>query len=90
VLAEGLAGIDGVEVAPEGAQTNMVHVTVEPEGSAALREYLKERGMLVRGGRTIRLVTHLDVDRRDIERFVQAVGDFFAGARPRLEKPASR
>jgi threonine aldolase len=77
-LAEGLAAIDGIEVAPDGAQTNMVHVAVEPERSAALREYLKERGMLVRGQQTIRLVTHLDVDRHDVERFVQAVRDFFA------------
>ncbi|MET0152856.1 MAG: low-specificity L-threonine aldolase [Candidatus Binatia bacterium] len=78
-LAEGLAAIDGIEVAPDGAQTNMVHVAVEPERSAALREYLKERGMLVRGQQTIRLVTHLDVDRHDVERFVQAVRNFFAG-----------
>jgi threonine aldolase len=79
VLAEGLAAIDGIEVAPGGAQTNMVHATVAPERSAPLREFLKERGMLVRGERTIRLVTHLDVDRDDVERFVQAVRDFFAG-----------
>jgi threonine aldolase len=90
VLAEGLAGIDGVEVAPERAQTKMVHVTVDPERSAALREYLKERGMLVRGGRAIRLVTHLDLDRHDVERFVQAVGDFFAEAGPGLDRRVPR
>ncbi len=82
LLAEGLAAIKPIEVAHGGAQTNMVHVVVEPERSVGLCEYLKERGMRVRAGQTIRLVTHLDVDRHDIERFVEAVRDFFARARP--------
>ena len=76
-LAEGLAAIDEIEVSPGGAQTNMVFVAVEPERSVAMREHLKGCGMLVRGQRTIRLVTHLDVNRDDIERFVQAVKEFF-------------
>ena len=79
-LAEGLARIDGVTVAPGGAQTNMVHITVEPRRSERLREYLKDRDILVRGQGAIRLVTHLDVDRGDVERFVRTAEEFFAGA----------
>ncbi len=78
-LAEGLASIDGVSVVAGGAQTNMVHVTVEPRRSQRLRDYLKQRDILVRGQGTIRLVTHLDVDRSDIERFVRTAKEFFAG-----------
>jgi threonine aldolase len=69
-----------VKVAPGGAQTNMVYVSVEPQRSVAMREYLKERGMLISGQGNIRLVTHLDVDRPDIDRFVKTVKEFFAKA----------
>ncbi|MGQ0580199.1 MAG: low-specificity L-threonine aldolase [Betaproteobacteria bacterium] len=79
-LAEGLSQIDEVDVAPSGAQTNMVYVSVEPQRSVTMREYLKERGMLISGQGTIRLVTHLDVDRPDIDRFVETVREFFAKA----------
>ncbi len=78
-LAEGLAAIDGIEVAPGGAQTNMVHADLGPERAAALRDHLQQQGMLVRGQGTMRLVTHLDVDRADVDRFVGAVRRFFAG-----------
>ena len=79
-LAEGLSRIDAVKVAPGGAQTNMVYVVVEPQRSVAMRQYLKERGMLISGQGNIRLVTHLDVDRADVDRFVGAVKEFFAQA----------
>jgi threonine aldolase len=77
-LAEQLSRCDEVEVAPGGAQTNMLFLSVDPKRSMKMREYLKERGMLVRGNGTIRLVTHLDADADDIERFAGAVKEFFA------------
>jgi threonine aldolase len=77
-LAAGLSGIDGVKVNP--AQTNMVYMNVEPQRSARMREFLKERGILISGQGSIRLVTHLDVDRQDVDRFVGAVKDYFAAA----------
>ncbi|HKQ26766.1 MAG TPA: low-specificity L-threonine aldolase [Burkholderiales bacterium] len=79
-LAEGLAQIGAVKVAPGGAQTNMVYVSVEPHRSLTMRGYLKERGMLISGQGNIRLVTHLDVDLPDIDRFVKTVREFFAKA----------
>ncbi|HSD09989.1 MAG TPA: low-specificity L-threonine aldolase [Candidatus Binatia bacterium] len=79
-LAEGLARIEEVSVAPGGAQTNMVHVKIEPRRSEPLRHYLEARGILVRGQGAIRLVTHLDVDRSDIERFVRTAKEFYASA----------
>lgn len=77
-LAAGLSGIDSVQVAP--AQTNMVYMTVETQKSERLRDFLKERGILISGQGSIRLVTHLDVDRRDVDRFVGAVKEFFTAA----------
>ena len=62
-------------------QTNMVFMVVDPARSATLREWLKGAGMLIGAGYgTTRLVTHLDVDRGDVDRFVGAVGTFFAKA----------
>ncbi|HZP94134.1 MAG TPA: low-specificity L-threonine aldolase [Burkholderiales bacterium] len=82
LLAQGLARIEGVQVAQGGAQTNMVFIHVEPERGARLREWLKRRDMLIGAGYgTTRLVTHLDVDRNDIGRFVGAVEEFFAQAK---------
>jgi threonine aldolase len=80
VLAKGLAAIGGVRV-PSSPQTNMVFMTVDASRSASLRDWLKGRAMLIGAGYgTTRLVTHLDVDREDVGRFVGAVEEFFAKA----------
>jgi threonine aldolase len=79
-LAQGLSNISQVKLADGGAQTNMVYVRVEPRDSVPLREFLKERGILISGRGDIRLVTHLDVDRTDIDRFVGTVKEYFARA----------
>jgi threonine aldolase len=75
-LADGLAGIPGVSVAP--AQTNMVFATVPAERAAALAAHLKQNGVIVLPGARLRLVTHLDVDRAGIERAIAALRSFFA------------
>jgi threonine aldolase len=77
-LAQGLAGVRGVQVDPQAVQTNMVFVSVAPDRADALRAFLKARGMLIGGGSTIRLVTHLDVDAVGIRALVDAVREFFA------------
>jgi len=79
-LAQALSSIDGVTVAPGGAQTNMLYINVEPQRSVRMREYLKSRGMLISGQGSIRLVTHLDIDRADIDRFAAAVRESFSSA----------
>jgi threonine aldolase len=79
-LAQALSSIEGVVVAPGGPQTNMVYINVEPQRSVRLREHLKSQGMLISGQGSIRLVTHLDVDRADIDRFAAAVREFFSSA----------
>jgi len=69
-LAEGLAAIDGVTVC--GHATNMVFVRVAGD-SAALARDLADEGIIIRPGDTMRFVTHLDVDRADIDRVVEHV-----------------
>ncbi|WP_259372608.1 low-specificity L-threonine aldolase [Piscinibacter defluvii] len=68
LLAEGLQGLPGVTVEP--AHTNMVFLDVEHERAAGLVAQLGQRGLLCTGLYRLRLVTHLDLGRDDIERAV--------------------
>jgi len=75
-LADGLAAIEGLSVSP--ANTNILFVT-PPAGTAGkLREELGRQGILLGGGDSIRLVTHLDVSAADVERTVAAFRKFFS------------
>ena len=78
-LADGLRGIDGLEV--EAPQTNIVFVDLvgaARERSGALLEHLKANGVLITGLYRLRFVTHLDVDANAVDRAVVAVRGFFA------------
>jgi threonine aldolase len=79
-LAQGLQGMGDVAVEGGGARTNMVFMTVAPDQSDNLNSYLAERDILVGKGGTVRLVTHLDVDRADIDRFLEEIDNFFERA----------
>jgi threonine aldolase len=77
-LAQGLTGIDGLQV--EAPQTNMVFVDLTGaarERPAQLLEHLKGHGVLVTGLYRLRFVTHLDVDAAGIDRAVTAIRSFF-------------
>jgi threonine aldolase len=77
-LADGLAGIEGLEV--EAPQTNIVFVDLvgaAREQSAALLDYLKTQGVLATGLYRLRFVTHLDVDAAGVDRAVATVRQFF-------------
>jgi threonine aldolase len=67
-LAQGLQGLQGVSVEPP--QTNMVFIDLAPERAQGVVERLTARGLLCTGLYRLRLVTHLDVTRDDIERAI--------------------
>lgn len=75
MLAEGLRGIDGLDVT--WPQTNIVYLTPQGGRGPSLLEHLKAQGVLATGLTGLRLVTHLDVDRAGIERAIAAVRGFF-------------
>ena len=77
-LADQLNCIDKVEVKKDLVETNMVFMKL-PDGSAEpLRKYLSERGILLGDGeRTIRLVTHLDVDVDAVDQLTIEINNFF-------------
>ena len=70
LLAEGLAEIDGYKIEYDQAQTNMVFVTPPHDKSAGLQDYLRTNQVRILGGSRIRLVTHLDISREDIQTVV--------------------
>lgn len=77
-LAEGLAGIEGLQVEPP--HTNILFVDlVGParERSAGLLEHLARQGVLATGLYRLRFVTHLDVDAAGVDRAVAAIRSFF-------------
>ena len=77
-LADGLAGIDGLQI--EAPQTNMVFVDVTgaaKEKSAALLEHLADHGILATGLYRLRFVTHLDVDAQGVDRAIAVIRGLF-------------
>ncbi len=78
-LAEGVASLRGVTIDPERTQTNIVIFDIAGTGltTAQFSAELKARGVLANGinPREMRMVTHYDVSRDDIERTLQTVKD---------------
>jgi threonine aldolase len=70
LLAEGLAELRGIKIDPEKVVTNIVIFEVNGTGLTAdgISAQLRERGVLASGfGSSIRMVTHYDVSRANIE-----------------------
>jgi threonine aldolase len=77
-LAQGLAGIDGLQI--EAPQTNIMFVDLTGparEQSEALLKHLAAQGVLATGLYRLRFATHLDVDAAGIDRAIAAIRQFF-------------
>ena len=77
-LAEGLAGIAGLQV--EAPQTNLIFVDLSGDAKARssdLLAHLQQRGILATGLYRLRFATHLDVDAAGVDRAIAAVREFF-------------
>ena len=74
-LADGLRSM----TLPVEQHTNMVFVTIAADRLTPLVAHLEARGILVLPGTRMRLVTHLDVDTRGIDRALGAFREFFGG-----------
>jgi threonine aldolase len=75
-LAEGLAEIPGIELDPATVETNIAWFDVRgPMSATDLSATLKGQGILIGayGPTRMRAVTHLDLDRDDIETALQAL-----------------
>ena len=75
-LAEGVAEIDGVRIDPESVVTNIVLFDITGTGktSAEICARLRERNVLaIAFGPEVRMVTHYDVSRADIETTLEEI-----------------
>jgi threonine aldolase len=74
-LAEGLSEISELSVS---TQTNMVFVELTENKTAELQGWLAGQGIVISASfPSIRLVTHIDVDRQDVERVINGFAGFF-------------
>ncbi|MEO5669212.1 MAG: low-specificity L-threonine aldolase [Ramlibacter sp.] len=77
-LAQGLAGVDGLQVEPP--QTNIVFVDLvgaAREQSDALLKHLAAHGVLATGLYRLRFATHLDVDAAGVDLAIGTIRKFF-------------
>jgi threonine aldolase len=76
-LADAIRQIEGLELRPAEVDTNLVIFHVDPAicTAAELSSRLRQRGVLINAFATtlLRAVTHLDVDRNDVERAAEAL-----------------
>ena len=79
-LAEGLAGIEELEVDPAAVQTNMVFVAVRSGDATGFSQALRERDIVIPAVTPMRLVTHLDVDGDDVARTIDAARQYFTSS----------
>jgi threonine aldolase len=93
-LAEGLARIPGIQIAPEKTETNIVVFDVSGTGlaPAEISARLKRRGVLMNGinQRQMRAVTHLDVDRAACAAALEAVAAVTAATGAEIAAEAVR
>jgi len=78
-LAQGLAQMGRIRIQPEKVQTNIVLYDVGETGMSSSQFLHELSARQVLGGpvdhRRVRMVTHLDVDRRDIEQALKVIGE---------------
>jgi threonine aldolase len=71
-LAEGLAAVRGIAIDPDAVETNIVIFEV-PDAPALERALASEVDLLAIAPTRVRAVTHLDVDRAEIETALRAI-----------------
>jgi threonine aldolase len=77
LLAQGLRDIEELQVDDHPAQTNMVFFESRRNLKNDLASALKEQGILINGGQRVRLVTHMDLGKKEIRKAVDAMKAFF-------------
>ena len=79
-LCEQLRRFENIEIAHAGANTNMVFFFLRDGNYDGLLEYGRENGVLFGGRKPVRMVTHKDVSRADIDLAISRLSGFFEPA----------
>ncbi len=75
-LAQGLSEIKSVHINMKTVQTNMVFADINAD-IPTLYKFLKQRKIVIDTNNHLRLVTHLDISKEDVNYIIQAFRDFF-------------
>ena len=76
-LADGLTGVDGIDVDHNTVQTNMVFVKVAPDRLEDFVAHCERHRVRIRLRNPNRLVTHLDVDAEGIDHAIGVMVSYF-------------
>ena len=85
LLGNELAAIEELEVDLENVQTNMVFLRTRDGNYQGLADYLQAQNILIEAAEKIRLVTHLDISRDDIQTVITSIKAYYAGPGARHE-----
>lgn len=77
-IADELAQLEELRIRYDPMQTNMVFVTLAAGDPQQLAANLRERGIVVTPGSPIRIVMHLDVDRKAAVKLVDGIKAYFS------------
>jgi threonine aldolase len=77
ILARGLAKIDNISINPDIVQTNIIFADVKAD-IKELHSFLKNKGIIINQDNNLRLVTHMDISKEDIEFTIKTFKVFFA------------
>ncbi len=77
LLANGLKKATPLDVKFDDNQTNMVFVTIPEEDVKPLNKKLKKNNILISAGTDLRLVTHLDIQKEDIETLIHIFKKYY-------------
>ncbi|ENE9915461.1 low-specificity L-threonine aldolase, partial [Yersinia enterocolitica] len=71
----------GVEIVAPGAQTNVLYIKQSAELAAKLGPWMRERGVLISAGPITRMITHININRKDLEKVVALWHEFLSEQR---------
>lgn len=77
LLAEGLREFEELRIETGTTQTNMVFAEIDAILCHDLAAFLKAQAILISAGGQLRLVTHLDIARRDLKKVIDTMSSFF-------------
>ncbi|WP_457551333.1 low-specificity L-threonine aldolase [Desulfobacula sp.] len=75
-LARGLSEIDNIHIDVEGVQTNIIFADIKAD-MKSLHKFLKAKRIIIDTSSHLRLVTHLDIAKEDIDYTIKAFKAFF-------------
>ncbi len=75
-LARGLAEINGIHIDADRVQTNIFFADITAD-MGSLGTFLKEKKIIIDNSNHLRIVTHLDISRQDIDNTIKAFKEFF-------------